>query len=93
MRTITIVLKVLISRIPENTINMILNACTSRDVDCKIVFVVRDPRDVIPSSKSVGFYIAMPRVTFLSAARVCTVIGGVKKPNRTWKSYESLTIR
>ncbi|KAK2568792.1 Carbohydrate sulfotransferase 4 [Acropora cervicornis] len=35
---------------------MILNACTSRDVDCKIVFLVRDPRAVLPSPKSVGFY-------------------------------------
>ena len=51
------VLKVVISRIPENSIKIILNACTSRDVDCKIVFLVRDPRAVIPSSKSVGFYI------------------------------------
>ena len=50
------VLKVLISRIPENTINIILNACSSRDVDCKIVFLVRDPRAVISSSKSVGFF-------------------------------------
>ena len=50
------VLKVLISRIPENTIKIILNACTSRDVDCKIVFLVRDPRAVIPSSKALGFF-------------------------------------
>ena len=50
------VLKVLISRIPENTIKIILNACTSRDIDCKVVFLVRDPRGVVPSSKSVGFF-------------------------------------
>ena len=50
------VLKVLISRIPENTIKIVLNACTSRDVDCKIVFLVRDPRAVIPSSKALGFF-------------------------------------
>ena len=50
------VLKVLISRIPENTIKIILNACTSRDVDCKVVFLVRDPRAVIPSSKAFGFF-------------------------------------
>ena len=50
------VLKVLNSRIPENTIKMILNACTSRDVDCKVVFLVRDPRAVIPSSKAFGFF-------------------------------------
>ena len=49
------VLKVLISRIPEN-IKIILNACTSWEVDCKIVFLVRDPRGVLPSSKSVGFF-------------------------------------
>ena len=50
------VLKVLISRIPENTIKIILNACTSGDIDCKIVFLVRDPRGVVPSSKSVCFF-------------------------------------
>ena len=50
------VLKVLISRIPENTMKIILNACNSRDVDCKFVFLVRDPRGVVPSSKSVGFF-------------------------------------
>lgn len=50
------VLKVLISRIPGNTIQIILNACSPMDVDCKILFLVRDPRAVIPSSKSFGFF-------------------------------------
>ena len=50
------VLKVLISRIPENTIKIFLTACNPSDVDCKIVFLVRDPRAVVPSSKSFGFF-------------------------------------
>ena len=50
------VIKVLLSRIPENNIKHILNPCNSFDVDCKIVFLVRDPRAVIPSSRSIGFF-------------------------------------
>lgn len=50
------VLKVLISRIPENTIKIILTVCNPIDVDCKILFLVRDPRAVILSSKSFGFF-------------------------------------
>ena len=50
------VIKVLLSRIPENNIKHILNSCNSFDVDCKIVFLVRDPRAVIPSSRSIGFF-------------------------------------
>ena len=50
------VLKVLISRIPDNTIETILNVCSSMDVDCKILFLMRDPRAVIPSSQSFGFF-------------------------------------
>ena len=50
------VLKILISRIPKNTIESILNACSAKDVDCKILFLIRDPRAVIPSSQSFGFF-------------------------------------
>lgn len=50
------VAKILISRIAENNIKNILTACNSSDVDCKIIFLVRDPRAVIPSSRSVGFF-------------------------------------
>lgn len=50
------VLKILISRIPKNTIETILNACSASDVDCKILFLMRDPRAVIPSSRSFGFF-------------------------------------
>lgn len=50
------VLKVLQSRIPENNIRIILDACSRPDVDCKILFLVRDPRAVIPSSRSTGFF-------------------------------------
>ena len=50
------VLKILISRIPKNTIEPILTACSPVDVDCKIVFLMRDPRAMIPSSQSFGFF-------------------------------------
>ena len=47
------VLKILMSRLPDKSIETILTACNT---DCKIVFLVRDPRAVIASSLSVGFY-------------------------------------
>ena len=49
-------IKVLISRIPENSIKTILSTCKPPDVDCKIVFLVRDPRAVISSSRKIGFF-------------------------------------
>ena len=49
--------KVLISRIPENSIKTILDTCNKlTDVDCKVVFLVRDPRAVITSSRNAGFF-------------------------------------
>ena len=51
------VIKVLFARIPENGIETILNTCKPLDdVDCKVVFLVRDPRAVIPSSHVIGFF-------------------------------------
>ena len=50
------VIKVLVDRIPENNIKTVLTSCNSFDVDCKILFLVRDPRAVIPSSRSFGFF-------------------------------------
>ena len=50
------VLKILMSRIPEYDIKTILSACSAADIDCKIVFLVRDPRAVIPSSLNIGFF-------------------------------------
>ena len=50
------VAKILMSRIAGNNIKNILEACKSSDADCQIIFLVRDPRAVIPSSQSVGFF-------------------------------------
>ena len=50
------VIKVLIPRIPENSIKSILASCASEDVDCKVILLVRDPRAVIASALSVGFF-------------------------------------
>ena len=50
-------LKLLMSRIPNHSIEDLLTACDSLDnAHCKIVFLIRDPRAVIPSAKSRGFY-------------------------------------
>ncbi|KAL9981933.1 hypothetical protein ACROYT_G010699 [Oculina patagonica] len=50
------VLKILMWRIPENAIKTILTACSPPDIDCRVIFLVRDPRAVIPSSRSFGFF-------------------------------------
>ena len=50
------VIKVLMDRIPDNNIKNILNSCKPLDIDCKVVFLIRDPRAVIPSSRSFGFF-------------------------------------
>ena len=49
-------IKVLIHRIPENSIKRILTTCNPLDVDCKVIFLVRDPRAVIPSLRTIGFF-------------------------------------
>ena len=51
------VIKVLVPRIPENSIKTVLTACKPLDVDCKVIFLIRDPRAVIASSRNVGFFI------------------------------------
>lgn len=51
------VLKVLMSRIPENSIETIFNMCNRlADADCKVVLLIRDPRAVVSSSRLIGFY-------------------------------------
>ena len=51
------VVKVLISRMPEHNLKQLLSICEISDqFDCKFLFLVRDPRGIIPSSKAVGFY-------------------------------------
>ena len=51
------VVKVLISRMPEQSLKQLLSICeTSDQFDCKFLFLVRDPRGIIPSSKAVRFY-------------------------------------
>ena len=50
------VIKVLMARIPENSIKTIFSSCNSKDVDCKVVFLIRDPRAVITSSRITGFF-------------------------------------
>ena len=63
-------IKVLMNRIPDNTIKTILDTCNSlADVDCKVVFLVRDPRAVIPSSRSIGFFKESRETNALEATR------------------------
>ena len=63
------VMKALIGRMPNNSVEQLINVCDSlRDSDCKLLFVVRDPRGIIPSSKAVGFY-SEANKTSLAATR------------------------
>ena len=63
------VVKALIGRMPSNSLEQLINVCdSSRDSDCKLLFLVRDPRGIIPSSKAVGFYREVNR-TSLAATR------------------------
>ncbi|KAJ7325702.1 hypothetical protein OS493_029128 [Desmophyllum pertusum] len=51
------VVKALMGRMPNNSIEQLINVCdSSKEFDCKLLFLVRDPRGIIPSSKAVGFY-------------------------------------
>lgn len=50
------VAKILMSRIEGKHIKNILEACKSSDTDWQIIYLIRDPRAVIPSSQSVGFF-------------------------------------
>lgn len=50
------VIKILMKRIVDNSLEKTLSACDSQDIKCKIVLLIRDPRAVIPSSLSVNFY-------------------------------------
>ena len=50
------VIKVPMSRIPENRVETILASCNSLDSDCKVIFLVRKPRAVIPSLLGISFF-------------------------------------
>ena len=50
------VVKVLMWRMPGESIKQLLSICDTDEFDCKFLFLVRDPRGIIPSSKAVGFY-------------------------------------
>ena len=51
------VVKAIIRRMPNNSVEQLINVCdSSSEFDCKLLFVVRDPRGIIPSSKAVGIF-------------------------------------
>ena len=51
------VVKALMVRMPNNSVEQLINMCDSSDkIDCKLLFVVRDPRGIVPSSKAASFY-------------------------------------
>ncbi|KAJ7325704.1 hypothetical protein OS493_029130 [Desmophyllum pertusum] len=47
------VVKALMARLPKNSIEQLINVCdSSKEFDCKLLFLVRDPRGIIPSSQA-----------------------------------------
>ena len=51
------VVKALFVRMPNNSVEQLINVCDSSDeIDCKLLFVVRDPRGIVASSKVANFY-------------------------------------
>ena len=50
------VVKVIMSRMPGGSIKQLLSICDTAQFDCKFIFLTRDPRAIIPSSKAVGFF-------------------------------------
>ena len=51
------VVKALMGRMPNNSVEQLINVCDSSDeIDCKLLFVVRDPRGIVASSRVANFY-------------------------------------
>ncbi|XP_068718287.1 carbohydrate sulfotransferase 1-like isoform X1 [Montipora capricornis] len=51
------VVKALFGRMPQTNIKHLIKMCdSSSEFDCKILFLVRDPRGIIPSSQAVNFF-------------------------------------
>jgi len=51
------VVKALMGRMPDTSIEQLISICDSAsEFDCKVLFLVRDPRGIIPSSKATNFY-------------------------------------
>ncbi len=51
------VVKALMTRMPNNSIEQLIDVCdSSNEFDCKLLFLVRDPRGIISSSQAVSFY-------------------------------------
>ncbi|XP_068701092.1 carbohydrate sulfotransferase 1-like [Montipora foliosa] len=51
------VVKALFGRMPQMNIKHLIKMCdSSSEFDCKILFLVRDPRGIIPSSQAVNFF-------------------------------------
>ena len=51
------VMKALFGRMPQTNIKHLIQMCdASSEFECKILFLVRDPRGIIPSSQAVNFF-------------------------------------
>ena len=76
------VVKVLISRMPEQNSKQLFSICeTSDQFECKFIFLVRDPRGIIPSSRAVGFYGDNDRTALNGTQKFSKSICGLTEAN------------
>ena len=52
----TVVYKLLLDRIPGQSIEKLFNACKMAEVECKVIYLIRDFRPVVMSSEKVLFF-------------------------------------
>ena len=50
------VVKALFNRMPSKSLKQLLTICDTHQFDCKFLFLVRDPRAIIPSSNANSFF-------------------------------------
>ena len=71
-----------ISRMPGQNLKQLLSICETLDqFDCKFIFLARDPRGIIPSSKAVGFYEDQDRADLNGTQQFSQRICGLTEAN------------
>ncbi|RMX47933.1 hypothetical protein pdam_00005379 [Pocillopora damicornis] len=59
----TVVYKLLLDRIPGQSLERLFHVCEMADVECKIIYLIRDMRPVVMSSQKVAFFREVDRKT------------------------------
>ncbi|XP_022800535.1 carbohydrate sulfotransferase 5-like isoform X2 [Stylophora pistillata] len=59
----TVVYKLLLDRVPGQSVERLFHVCEMADVECKIIYLVRDLRPLVMSSRKVAFFREVDRKT------------------------------